>query len=163
MISIMLTATEWADVNDCLARGAWTTAIKIVRDAERHRKPLTPNPLLPSSTALRSWTAGIGLKEAKDAVELLMAERGMKQSDGSSWTAQSVPSARVMPFQPIKRIICDFGEGEIEVDLEGMSLRILTGLNGSMRIADVMSLIDLYRRVKGWEDGACKPAPAVVY
>ena len=67
-----------------------------------------------------------------------------------------------MPFQPIKRIICDFGEGEIEVDLEGMSLRILTGLNGSMRIADVMSLVDLYQRVKSWEDGLCKPAAAVV-
>lgn len=161
MISIMLTATEWAGVNDCLAGGDRIQAIKIVRDAERHRKPSTPNPLL-GSTALRSWTAGIGLKEAKEAVELLMADRGMKQSDGSPCKPPSAPSARVMPFQPIKRIICDFGEGEIEVDLEGMSLRILTGLNGSMRIADVMSLVDLYQRVKGWDDEACKPAPAVV-
>lgn len=161
MISIMLTATEWVGVNDYLASGEKIQAIKLVRDAERHRKPSTPNPLL-AHTASRLWTGGIGLKEAKEAVELLMAERGMKQSDGSPCLPPSAPSARVRPFQPIKRIICDFGEGEIEVDLEGMSLRILTGLNGSMRIADVMSLVDLYGRVKGWEDGVCKPATAVV-
>lgn len=162
MISIMLTATEWGQLNEALTAGDKIPAIKIVRDAERHRKPSGPHPLLPSSTAGRTWTPGIGLKEAKEAVELLMAERGMKMVDGSPCLPPSAPSARVMPFQPIKRIICDFGEGEIEVDLEGMSLRILTGLNGSMRIADVMSLVDLYQRVKSWEGGACKPAPAVV-
>lgn len=162
MISIMLTATEWAGVNDCLAGGNKIPAIKIVRDAERHRKPSGPNPLLSSSTAGRTWIGGIGLKEAKEAVELLMAERGMKERDGSPCLPPPDPSARVIPFQPIKRIICDFGEGEIELDLEGMSLRILTGLNGSMRIADVMSLVDLYQRVKGWEDGACKPPADVV-
>ena len=73
MISIMLTATEWAGVNDCLEGGDKIKAIKIVRDAERHRKAAGPNPLLPSSTALRTWAPGIGLKEAKEAVELLMA------------------------------------------------------------------------------------------
>jgi hypothetical protein len=86
----------------------------------------------------------------------------MKQANGTPCPLPLNPSARVVPFQPIKRIICDFGEGEIELDLEGMSLRILTGLNGSMRIADVMSLIDLYGRVKSWEEGACNPTPTVV-
>jgi hypothetical protein len=162
MISIMLTATEWGQVNADLAAGDKIPAIKTVRDAERHRKPSAPNPLLPVSTALRAWTAGIGLKEAKEAVELLMAERGMKQSDGTPCPMPPNPTARVVPFQPIRRIICDFGEGEIEVDLEGMSLRILTGLNGSMRITDAMSLIDLYQRVKSWEEGACNPTPTVV-
>jgi hypothetical protein len=162
MISIMLTATEWGLVNADLAAGDKIPAIKTVRDAERHRKPSGPNPLLPVSTAGRTWTAGISIKEAKEAVELLMAERGMKQSDGTPCHMPPNPVARVVPHQPIRRIICDFGEGEIELDLEGMSLRILTGLNGSMRIADVMSLIDLYQRVKSWEEGTCKPAPAVV-
>jgi hypothetical protein len=86
----------------------------------------------------------------------------MKQSDGTPCHMPPNPAARVVPFQPIRRIICDFGEGEIEVDLEGMSLRILTGLNGSMRITDAMSLIDLYQRVKSWEEGACNPTPTVV-
>jgi len=162
MISIMLTATEWRQVNEELAGGNKIPAIKTVRDAERHRRPSGPNPLLPVSTAGRTWAPGIGLKEAKEAVELLMAERGMKQSDGTPCPIPWSPSARVVPFQPIRRIICDFGEGEIEVDLEGMSLRILTGLNGSMRISDVMALVDLYQRVKSWEEGACNPTPAVV-
>ena len=161
MISIMLTATEWGQLNEHLTAGDKIPAIKTVRDAERHRRPSTPNSLLPS-TAGRSWTSGVGLKEAKEAVELLMAERGIKQSNGDPCLPPLNPSARVIPFQPIKRIICDFGEGEIEVDLEGMSLRILTGLNGSMRIADVMSLVDLYQRVKSWETDGCKPAAVVV-
>jgi len=158
----MLTATEWGQVNAALAAGDKIPAIKTVRDAERHRKSSAPNPLLPVSTAGRTWAPGIGLREAKEAVELLMAERGMKHSDGTPCLPPRDPAARVVPCQPIKRIICDFGEGEIEVDLEGMSLRILTGLNGSMRIADVMSLVDLYQRVKSWEDGVCKPPVDVV-
>ena len=157
----MLMATEWGLLNAALAAGDKIPAIKTVRDAERHRKPSAPNPLL-THTAGRTWAPGIGLKEAKEAVELLMAERGMKHSDGTPCLPPLNPAARVVPCQPIKRIICDFGEGEIELDLEGMSLRILTGLNGSMRIADVMSLVDLYQRVKGWEDGACKPPVDVV-
>jgi len=162
MISIMLTVTEWGQVNADLAAGGKIPAIKTVRDAERHRKPSGPNPLLPVSTAGRTWVPGISLKEAKQAVELLMAERGMKQSDGTPCHMPPNPAARVVPFQPIRRIICDFGEGEIELDLEGMSLRILTGLNGSMRISDVMALVDLYQRVKSWEEEGCKQVATVV-
>jgi hypothetical protein len=46
--------------------------------------------------------------------------------------------------------VCDFGEGELELDLEGMSLRILSDM-GSARIEDITSLLNLYKRVTDWE------------
>jgi hypothetical protein len=159
MLSIMLTAVEMKTVMTLLESGysKKIDAIKVVRSASRHATPDSFDP-----TKMRT---GVGLKEAKEAVELLMADLGIIGSDGTPAPRPSNPSARIVPFQPIKKIVCDFGEGEIELDMESMSLRVLTGLNGSMRIQDAMALIDLYQRVKGWEDGlmgACKPAAGVV-
>lgn len=162
MLNIRLTAEEMDQVKALLSESAGggysnkITAIKVVRDASMHQKidEFTGKP-----------RAGVGLKEAKEAVELLMADLGMKTPDGTPALRPSDPSARIVPFQPIKKIVCDFGAGEVELDLEGMSLKVLTGLNGSIPLADVMALIDLYQRVKDWEDslaGLCKPARGVV-
>lgn len=160
---ITLTAGEWREVNDLLAAGHHNKvhAIKVVRAAERYRITGTPNPL----TGVTPTSSGVGLREAAHAVEVLMAERGMTRSDGSPCTAPTAPAARLGPAQPIRRIICNFGEGEVELDMEAMSLRVLTGLNGSMRIGDALALVDLYKRVKDWEDElmqGCKPAAGVV-
>ena len=160
---ITLTAGEWREVNDLLAAGYHNKipAVKVVRTAERHRYPGTPD----QTTGIASMCNGIGLREAKEAVEVLMAERGMKHTDGSPCTAPSAPAARLGPAQPIRRIVCNFGEGEVELDMEAMSLRVLTGLNGSMRIQDALALVDLYKRVKDWEEElmqGCKPPGSVV-
>lgn len=163
MISIRLTAVEMKTVMTLLSESAGggysrkIDAIKAVRSASRHQVPDSFDP-----SKMRS---GVGLKEAKEAVELLMADLGMKDPAGAAVHRPSNPSARIVPFQPIKKIVCDFGEGEVELDMEGMSLRVLTGLNGSMRIQDAMELIDLYKRVKDWEDevvNPCKPAAGAV-
>ena len=160
---ITLTAGEWREVNDLLAAGHHNKipAIKVVRAAERHRYPGTPDP----TTGIAPMCNGIGLREAKEAVEVLMAERGITHPDGSPCTAPTAPAARLGPVQPIRRVVCNFGEGEVELDMEAMSLRVLTGLNGSMRIGDALALVDLYKRVKDWEDElmqGCKPAAGVV-
>ncbi len=150
MISIRLTPTEMVQVKTLLSESAGggysnkITAIKVVRDASMHRRV---------DEFTGQSRAGVGLKEAKEAVELLMADLGVVGHDGTPYVAPVNPSARIVPFQPIKKIVCNFGEGEIELDMEGMSLKALTGLNGSMPLADVMALIDLYQRVKGWEEG----------
>ena len=159
MLSIMLTATEMKTVMTLLEGGysRKIDAIKVVRSASRHA---TPDSFDPSK--MRS---GVGLKEAKEAVELLMADLGMRTPDGTPVPRPSNPSARIVPFQPIKKITCDFGEGEIELDMEGMSLRVLSGLTNTVRIKDALALIDLYKRVKDWEDevaSPCKPAAGVV-
>lgn len=159
MLSIMLTATEMKTVMTLLESGysKKIDAIKVVRSASRHATPDSFDP-----TKMRT---GVGLKEAKEAVELLMADLGMKTPDGTPAPRPSNPSARIVPFQPIKKIVCDFGEGEIELDMEGVSLRVLSGLTDTVRIKDALALIDLYKRVKDWEDevaSPCKPAAGVV-
>lgn len=163
MLSIKLTAVEMATVMALLNEssgggyGKKIEAIKVVRAASRHS---TPDSFDPSK--MRS---GVGLKEAKEAVELLMSDLGMRTPDGTPAPRPSNPSARIVPFQPIKRIVCDFGEGEIELDMEGVSLRVLSGLTDTVRIKDALALIDLYKRVKDWEEeiaSPCKPAVGVV-
>ena len=159
MLSIMLTAVEMKTVMTLLESGysKKIDAIKVVRSASRHATPDSFDP-----TKMRT---GVGLKEAKEAVELLMADLGIIGSDGTPAPRPSNPSARIVPFQPIKKIVCDFGEGEIELDMEGVSLRVLSGLTDTVRIKDALALIDLYKRVKDWEDEAmnpCKPAAGVV-
>jgi len=152
---IKLNPTEWAEVNTELAKGSAgkIPAIKIARQAKAHQiiDPATGRP-----------HAGVGLKEAKEAVEFYMTSIGIANADGSLPWGSGEPSARLSPFQPIKRLVCDFGEGEVELDMEGMSLRVLTGLNGAIRIQDALALVDLYKRVKDWEDELCKPASGVV-
>jgi hypothetical protein len=160
---ITLTAGEWREVNEHLAGGFNNKipAIKVVRTAERHRIPGVVNP----TTGVAPIVSGVGLREAKEAIEVLMAERGMKHTDGSPCLAPAAPAARLGPFQPIRRIVCNFGEGEVELDMDAMSLRVLTGLNGSMRIQDALALVDLYKRVKDWEEElmqGCKPPGSVV-
>jgi len=91
-----------------------------------------------------------GLAEAKHAVEEYMNRRGMRNTDGSE--VKFGDSGRIVPLQPIKRMVCDFGEGEVEIDMEGLSLRAMMGLNSSVRIDDALALIELYGRIKRWED-----------
>lgn len=152
---IKLNPTEWAEVVAELAKGpvGKIPAIKITRQARAHQ--ITD----PHSGRV---SAGVGLKEAKEAVEHYMTSIGKLNADGSLPWPGGEPSARLVPFQPIKRLVCDFGEGEVELDMDGMSLRVLTGLNGAIRIQDALALVDLYKRVKDWEDELCKPDSGVV-
>jgi hypothetical protein len=46
-----------------------------------------------------------------------------------------------------------------------VSLRVLSGLTDTVRIKDALALIDLYKRVKDWEDevaSPCKPTAGMV-
>jgi len=100
----------------------------------------------------------IGLKDAKEAVERREWELDMHAADPG--TGQVVRRGRtdggskIVQRQPIRRIICDFGDGEVELDMDGFSLRSMMGLNGSVGINDALELIDLYNRIKEWDDKA---------
>ena len=61
------------------------------------------------------------------------------------------PRGRIVTLQPIKRIIVDMGSGEIEVDLEGMSLQFLSQMN-KVPLSEIAALVDLYNRVKEWTE-----------
>ena len=134
---IRLTAAEMSRLREILlpsGAGSKIDAIKHVRGVSLH--------LVDNVTGGKAF--GIGLREAKDAVEDYMHRMGMADQRSTA------PYAVIVPHQPIKRIVCDFGEGELELDLEGMSLRILSDM-GSARIEDITSLLNLYKRVRDWE------------
>ena len=145
MQQIRLTPAEWSSLSAELATGpiGKIPAVKIARDALNHRitDPATGN-----------TRAGIGLREAKEAVEYYMTSKGMMNADGTvPWSGPGEPSGKLVPLQPIKRIVVDMGDGEIEVDMEGMSLRFLSTMT-TLKLSDVQRLVDLWQRVKDWED-----------
>ena len=145
-MNIRLTAAEWSAVKEELQKGpvGKIPAIKIVRDASTHRHtdPSTGN-----------TRVGVGLREAKEAVEFYLTSIGKTHPDGTPhWHGQGEPAGRLVPSQPIKRIVVDMGDGEIEVDMEEMSLRFLSTMT-TLRITDVQRLVDLWQRVKNWEEG----------
>jgi hypothetical protein len=141
--NIRLTSEEWCRLNELLRFGAVNKieSVKLVKAAKQHQEadPITGQ--------LRS---GVGLREAKEAVEHYMSSRGMKNADGSEPWSGGEPSARIVPFQPIRRIVIDMGEGEVEVDMDGMSLKFLSTMT-TLKLEDVSKLVDLYNRVKDWE------------
>ena len=144
---IRLTTSEWSAVREEIRVGSKIAAIKVARDAVRHRSPAEPN-----SLSNQSWRAGVGLKEAKEAVEFHMHSIGLANADGTPcWIEGRQPEGRLAPDQPIKRIVIDMGAGEVEVDMEEMSLRFLSTMT-TLRISDVQRLVDLWQRVRDWEE-----------
>ena len=149
MLKIMLTAGEMDQVKQLLTDktgGGYAykiNAIKIVRDASMHRKidEFTGKP-----------RAGVGLKEAKEAVEVWMADNGMITADGTPALRPTSPTGCIVPFQPIRSITVNMGSGNVTVDMDEMALKFSEGLT-SLPIADVKRLFDLWQRVKDWEDG----------
>lgn len=141
MLQIRLNLAEFSKLNEFLTPGGvrMISAIKVVKNAAHHRT----DPLNPGS--------GVGLAEAKDAVEVLMAERGILGLDGGPSPMPTNPRGRIVTLQPIKRIIVDMGSGEIEVDLEGMSLQFLSQMN-KVPLSEIAALVDLYNRVKEWTE-----------
>jgi len=147
-MQIKVTTAQLNAVDNFLRQHKKIDAIKFVRDTGR-----PPGPILAVGGGVSLST--ISLKEAKDAVEhrewhidcrydndALMgsARRGVEHAD-----------SQLVLRQPIRRIICDFGSGEIELDMDGLSLRAMSGLNGSMKIEDALDLIDLFKRIKDWD------------
>ena len=148
MIKIMLTAEEMSQLKTLLddkTGGGYANkinAIKVVRDASRHRT------IDPFSGKDRP---GVGLKEAKEAVEVLMADRGMTTADGTPAVRPVSPSGCIVPFQPIRSITVNMGGGDVTVDMDELSLKFSEGLT-SLPLADVKRLFDLWQRIKDWED-----------
>ena len=146
MLKIMLTTEEMGRVNDLLDGGSRNKieAIKVVRSAIRHQTAdlFDPSKMRP----------GVGLKEAKEAVETLMADRGMVNFDDTPVRHPANPSACIVPFQPIRSITVNMGSGNVTVDMDEMSLKFTEGLT-SLPLSDVKRLFDLWQRVRDWEDG----------
>lgn len=142
MKMIRLTAGEWRNLaKDIVGPGGKITAIKNVRQARLHQDD--------DGTGVKR--PNISLREAKDAVDFHMDAIGMLHPNGSRHWSGGEPTAKLMPFQPIRRVVCDFGSGEVELDMEAVSLRILSSVS-EVPIRDFTALVDLYKRIKDWEE-----------
>jgi len=89
--------------------------------------------------------SGCGLREAKDAVELLMYKKGFS----------SIPvfsEHRIVTGPSIKRMIVDYGEGEIEVDLESMQLKALMEMQ-AIGLDICAEVLDLVATLSAYENG----------
>ena len=148
---IKVTTAQMGQIDDKLRAGGKIEGLKILRDTHR---PPGFHPQAPSMP----HPSTIGLKDAKDAVERREWDLGLLHADTNYG---GVPGDRrgrpetgsvIICYQPIKRLVCDFGEGEVEIDMDGLSLRALSGLNGSIKISHAVALIDLYSRIKAWDD-----------
>jgi len=78
-----------------------------------------------------------GLREAKYAIERIQHEK----LDGPP-VGNDAPRTIVGPV--IKRLVLDYGQGEVELDLEGMQLRALMDLQtiGLDSCRDMLDLVD---------------------
>jgi len=148
-MDIKVNTSQLAVIDGHLRGGRKIDAIKALRDTAAPPGKDQFGYQLPSR---------IGLKDAKEAVERREWELDIHAADPE--TGQVVRRGRtdggskIVQRQPIRRIICDFGDGEVELDMDGLSLRSMTGLNGSIGIDDALELIDLYKRIKDWDDKA---------
>jgi hypothetical protein len=84
------------------------------------------------------------LGEAKDAVEMLV--------DSYPWDNLNRPPRAVIGAGfKVKKLVVDIaGEGEVELDLEGLQLRFLQDLD-SIGLSEVQHLLELTEYIRGWQ------------
>ena len=86
-----------------------------------------------------------GLAEAKKAVEFFMYEKGFTDH-------QYPPDYRIHCGPIIKKMVVDYGSGDIEVDLEAMELKALMEMQaiGIDACYDILNLVSV---LKAYEEG----------
>ena len=97
--------------------------------------------------ALRKETSS-GLKEAKDAIEKLQHDQF-----GGHYPNASKEGHQIIVGPLIKRVVVDYGDGEIEVDLESMELRALMEMQ-SIGLDACAEILDLVEALKAYAKGA---------
>ena len=89
----------------------------------------------------------IGLREAKQAVERMQHEQYDKNYPESARHGD-----RIMAGPIISEIVCDFGEGPITVDVEGMQLKALVQLE-TLGLEACGRMLELCQVIKAFADG----------
>ncbi|HIK67021.1 MAG TPA: hypothetical protein EYF95_03495 [Flavobacteriales bacterium] len=89
----------------------------------------------------------IGLREAKVAVERMQHEQFDKNYPESAKSGD-----RIIAGPIISEIVCDFGEGPITIDVEGMQLKALVQLE-SLGLEACGRMLELCQVIKAFADG----------
>ena len=134
---IKVSKIQLATIDNYLRQGLRIDAIKAIRETDRQ----------PPGPGQTMGITSISLKEAKDAAERRWNE--INFGDPIILSANNV--SRIVPKNPIKRIVVEMGDGEVELDMEGMSLKFLMGMT-TVGLSEVASLCDLYKRIADWEE-----------
>ena len=87
-----------------------------------------------------------GLKEAKEAIE-----RMQHDLFGGNYPQAARTAAKVVAGPLIKRVIVDYGQGEVEVDLENMELRALMEMQsiGLDACGEILELVETLKAYAG--------------
>jgi len=93
-----------------------------------------------------SGQEGMGLKEAKESVEYLMHKLNIGNYPNLEHAATIVCGPRV------KSMVVNFGEGDIEVDIEEMQLKVLSSLQ-TIGLESCGHILELVQAIKAFSDG----------
>jgi len=101
--------------------------------------------------AIKTLRAGVvgpklSLRDAKFAIDRLENQLGLSpQTPEADWPV-------IVCGPKIKKIIVDYGYGEIEVDIEGMEMRALMSLQ-SIGLDACRDILDFVDAIKAYSDG----------
>jgi hypothetical protein len=91
--------------------------------------------------------SGSGLKEAKEAIERLMHDQGLHD-----YPHAAKEGAKIVVGPVIKKLTLDFGDGDIEVDLETMQMMGLMQLQ-KIGLESCGEILDLVETLKAFANG----------
>jgi hypothetical protein len=110
--------------------------IKAIKYAREHGKAIPAD-----TTAQNPHRPGLG--EAKDAVEML--SNTYQNNEGRT------PRAVIGSGFKVKKLVVDVaGEGDVELDLDGLQMRFLQDLK-SLGLAEVQHLLKLTEYIREWQ------------
>ena len=135
--TIRISASHLREVRDLLDKGQKINAIKRARTTGKAfpgREVEEPDE---DGNLVTRIDHRVGLKHAKDAVEAL---------NGSCVN----PQAKFIPQLRIKRFVVDTADGELELDLDGLQLRLLGNLNEAP-LSDVAELLEVVSFIRKWQ------------
>ena len=94
----------------------------------------------------------VGLKEAKEAVEHEWGHIVHAPHAAAHWSQTRQPCAMLSMTPRIKRVVIDCGDGEMELDLDGLQLRLLDGLS-ELPIQVIAPAMELMQALRDFDAG----------
>jgi len=117
----------------------------VMRKIENHLD--SPSPGKIAAIKLLRAEARLGLKEAKWAIEKLQHEKF-----GANYPQQAREGMTIIVGPRIKKLVVNMGEGDVELDLEEMQMKVLSKLQ-LIGLDACGELLDLVQALKAFSDG----------
>tara|TARA_Y100001970_G_C14144593_1_gene809132 strand:- start:329 stop:763 length:435 start_codon:yes stop_codon:yes gene_type:complete len=135
---IKLNTRAMAEVRDELEAGKKIAAIKAARKHGKAFPGVEEEVPDENGNLVKRVSHRVGLRHAKDAVEVLEGRISLSQA-----TATFQPAVR------IKKIIVEGENGDIEMDLDELQLKLLEGL-GVIPMSEIAAMTELMQFLRDW-------------